>query len=57
MAHILNRFQCEAEETDCEAQEAIEEEGCEKKVSRFKTRKELRMLYSARKTFILILFV
>ena len=38
--------QCEAEEADCEAQEAIEEEGCEKKVSRLKTRKEVRMLYS-----------
>ena len=38
--------QCEAEEAGCEAQEAIEEEGCEKKVSRLKTRKEVRMMYS-----------
>ena len=38
--------QCEAEEAGCETQEAIEEEGCEKKVSRLKTRKEVRMLYS-----------
>ena len=38
--------QCEAEEAGCEAQESIEEKGCEKKVSRLKTRKEVRMLYS-----------
>ena len=38
--------QCEAEEAGCEAQEAIEEKGCEKKVSRLKTRKEVRLLYS-----------
>ena len=37
--------QCEAEEADCEAEEDIEE-GCEKKVSRLKTRKEVRLMYS-----------
>ena len=38
--------QCEAEEADCEAQESIKEKGCEKKVSRLKTRKEVRRVYS-----------
>ena len=47
-AEAKEECQCEAEEREggAEAKEAFKEEGYEKEVNRFKTRKEVSMMYS-----------